>query len=57
MKLPEFDNRTTGTPLYASDDPPPFQTAKFIILAVGLPLGLVVCVALAAYALIAPLLN
>lgn len=49
MKLPEYDNRTPNTPLYSSKESPPFETIKFLLLGVGLPLGIVACLLLLAF--------
>lgn len=57
MKLPEYDNRTPNTPLYSSKETPPFETIKFLLLGIGLPLGIVACLLLVAYLLLRSLFH
>jgi hypothetical protein len=57
MKLPEFDNRTPNTPLYSSKETPPFETIKFLVFGIGLPLGIVACVLFVGYTLLSALFH
>jgi hypothetical protein len=52
MKLPEYDNRTPNTPLYSPKETPPFETIKFLLLGIGLPVGILACVLLVAFLLL-----
>lgn len=57
MKLPVYDNRTPNTPLYSPKETPPFEGVKFVLLAVGLPVGLVACALLAVVGLLSAILR
>lgn len=57
MKLPEYDNRTPNTPLYSPKEDPPFETIKFLLLGVGLPLGIVACALFVGYTVLGALFN
>ena len=53
MKMPEYDNRpAANTALHSEGDPPPWQTAKFVILGIGLPIGYTILVLVVIAALV-----
>lgn len=51
MKLPEYDNRTSGEPLYSSKLPEPEGDFKFPAMIIGYPVLFVACVALVVYSI------
>lgn len=58
MKLPEYDNRPPpNTPLYSAKDAPPFETVKFLGLGIGLSLGILACLGVAAFVVLRALFN
>jgi len=43
MKLPEYNNSKPNTPLYSPKETPPFESVKFVLMAIGLPVAFIAC--------------
>lgn len=51
MKLPEYNNRPSNAPLYSQKETPPFEGIKFLLLGIGLPVGIAACALIAVVSL------
>lgn len=51
MKLPEYNNQSSNTPLYSSKLPEPEGDFKFTAMVIGYPLLFVGCIGLIIYGL------